>query len=50
MYAVIKETLRINHNLNIGGVAAPFANLFPEDMEKVQAVAKLIRDTEAKYL
>lgn len=50
MYAVIKETLRINHDLNIGGVAAPFANLFPEDMEKVQAVAKLIRDTEAKYL
>lgn len=50
MYAVIKETLRINHNLNIGGVASPFANLFPEDAEKVQAVAKLIRDTEAKYL
>lgn len=50
MYAVIKEVLRINHKLDIGGVKAPMANLFPEDMPRVEEVAKLIRETEAKYL
>lgn len=50
MYAVIKEVLRINHKLDIGGVKAPMANLFPEDMPRVEEVAKLIRETETKYL
>lgn len=50
MYAVIKATLKINHNIEIGGVRSPLANLVEEDMPKVEAVAKLIRDTEAKYL
>ena len=50
MYGVIKATLKINHNIEIGGVRAPLANLVEEDMPKVEAVAKLIRDTEAKYL
>lgn len=50
MYGVIKATLKINHNIEIGGVRSPLANLVPEDMEKVEACAKLIRDTEAKYL
>lgn len=45
-----KATLKINHNLEIGGVRAPLAQLVPEDMAKVEACAKLIRDTEAKYL
>jgi len=47
---VIKATLKINHNIEIGGVRSPLANLVEEDMPKVEAVAKLIRDTEAKYL
>lgn len=50
MYGVIKGTLKINHNIEIGGVRAPLAQLAPEDMPKVEACAKLIRDTEAKYL
>lgn len=50
MYGVIKDTLKINHNIEIGGVRSPLANLVEEDMPKVEAVAKLIRDTEAKYL
>lgn len=50
MYGVIKATLKINHNIEIGGVRSPLANLVEEDMSKVEAVAKLIRDTEAKYL
>lgn len=41
---------KINHNIEIGGVRSPLANLVEEDMPKVEAVAKLIRDTEAKYL
>ena len=50
MYGVIKATLKINHNIEIGGVRSPLANLVEEGMPKVEAVAKLIRDTEAKYL
>lgn len=50
MYGVIKATLKINHNIEIGGVRSPLANLVEEDMPKVEVVAKLIRDTEAKYL
>ena len=49
MYGVIKATLKINHNIEIGGVRSPLANLVEEDMPKVEAVAKLIRDTEAKF-
>lgn len=50
MYGVIKETLRINHKFDIGGVRAPLAQITEEDMPKIEAVAKLIRDTEAKFL
>lgn len=50
MYAVIKETLRINHKLDIGGVRAPLFNICPEDKEKIENCAKLIREAEAKYL
>lgn len=50
MYAVIKGTLKINHQLDIGGVRSPLVSLVEEDISKVEAVAKLIRDTEAKYL
>ena len=42
MYGVIKATLKINHNIEIGGVRSPLANLVEEDMPKVEAVAKLI--------
>lgn len=49
MYAVIKEVLKINNGVNIGGVKAPMANLFEEDKEKVVKIAKMIKDIEKKY-
>lgn len=50
MYAVIKEILRINENLDIGTVRKPLANLIPEDEPIAEEAAKMIRDTRAKYL
>jgi len=50
MYAVIKEILRINEDLDIGDVRRPLASLIPEDMPVVQEAAKMIRDAKAKYL
>lgn len=49
MYAVIKEILRINENLNIGGVKAPLTNIVESDMPIIQEAAKMIRDSIAKY-
>ena len=49
MYAVIKEILRINENLNIGGVKAPLANIVESDMPIIQEATKMIRDSIAKY-
>lgn len=50
LYAVIKEVLRINENLDIGGVRKPLEDIIEADKEKIQKVAKLIRDTKEKYL
>lgn len=50
MYAVIKEILRINEDLDIGGVRKPLANLIPEDKPVAEEAAKMIRDARAKYL
>lgn len=50
MYAVIKEILRINEKLDIGGVRKPLTDLIPSDKEIAQEAAKMIRDTRAKYL
>lgn len=50
MYAVIKGVLRINEKLDIGSVRAPLAPLYPEDMEKVEACAEMIRNAYAKFL
>lgn len=48
MYGVIKEILRINENLDLGGVRKPLASLIPEDMPIVEEAAKMIRDARAK--
>lgn len=48
MYGVIKEILRINENLELGGVRKPLASLIPEDMPIVEEAARMIRDAKAK--
>lgn len=48
MYAVIKEILRINENLDLGDVRKPLASLIPEDMPIVEEAAKMIRDAKAR--
>lgn len=50
MYGVIKEVLKINEGLDLGGVRKPLAALIPEDMPIVEEAAKMIRDVKAKYL
>ena len=48
LYAVIKEVLRVNENLDLGGVRAPLANLFPEDMEIAREAARMIMEAKAR--
>ncbi len=48
MYSVIKEILRINEGLELGGVRKPLAALIPEDMPIVEEAAKMICDAKAK--
>ena len=48
LYAVIKEILRINENLDIGGVRKPLPELIPEDDPIVRAAAEMIREAAAK--
>lgn len=50
MYAVAKEILRLNENLNIGSVRAPLAELIPEDLPKVQACAEYIKQVTTKFI
>lgn len=50
MYAVIKEILRINENLDLGSVRAPLAELIEEDMPIVREAAAMICEARAKYL
>ena len=48
MYAVIKEILRINENLNIG-VREPLTGLIEEDIEIVKEAALMIKKAIEKY-
>lgn len=50
MYAVIKEILRINENLDLGSVRAPLVELIEEDMPIVREAAAMICEAKAKYL
>jgi len=50
MYAVIKEILRINEDLDIGSVRAPLEPLCADDMKIAQQAAKMIKDAKAKFL
>lgn len=50
LYAMIKEILRINENLDIGGVRAPLFNLTPEDLAIAKEAASLIKEARNQYL
>lgn len=50
MYGVIKAILKINENLELGGVRKPLPALFGSDMEIVQEAAGMIRAAKEKYL
>lgn len=49
MYAMIKEVLRINENLDIGGVREPLTNLVSSDFDIAQKAASMIRESVKKY-
>lgn len=48
MYAVIKEVLRINEGLDIGGVRRPLTNLTKEDMPIAEEAARMIREARSE--
>ncbi len=50
MYGVIKAILKINENLELGGVRKPLPALTEADMAIVEEAAKMIRDAKEKYL
>lgn len=50
LYAVIKASLKQTEGLELGGVRAPLANLFPEDEAVVQAVAEKITAAKRNFL
>ena len=47
LYAVMKEVLRINENVNIGGVRKPLENLTEDDLPIAQQAAARIREAIA---
>lgn len=49
MYGVIKEVLKINEGLELGGVRAPLPSLEENDMKIVKEAAHMIQDVTEKY-
>lgn len=49
MYGVIKEILRINENLDLGGVREPLPQLIESDFEIAKEAAKMVKEAVAKY-
>lgn len=49
LYAVMKEIIRRREGLELGGVRAPLANLFPQDEAVVECARKMIDDAVGKY-
>ena len=50
MYGVIKAVLKINENLELGGVRKPLAALTDDDMAIVEEAAAMIRSAKETYL
>ena len=44
LYAIMKEILRINEGLEIGGVRAPLSQVEPEDMPIIEKCSKMIKE------
>ena len=49
LYAVMKEVIKQQYGLDMGGVRAPLANLIDSDKAVVDACSKQIQDAIAKY-
>ena len=49
LYAVMKEIIKKQYGLDMGGVRAPLANLIDADMEKVEVCSEMIKAAIAKY-
>lgn len=49
LYAAIKEILRMNENLDIGGVRAPLPSLIESDYPIVEEAAKMITAAKEKF-
>ena len=50
MYAVAKEILRINENLDLGGVRLPLENLQEADKMIAKEAADMVNAVKEKYL
>lgn len=50
MYGVIKEILRMNENLDLGGVREPLPSLVEADMPIVKEAAEMVREAKNRYL
>lgn len=50
MYAIIKEVLRINEGLDIGGVRSPLSNLSEADASIAKEAAEMIKAAIEKYV
>lgn len=50
MYALIKEILKINEGLELGGVREPLPALIDSDLAIVEEAAQMIRDAKAAFL
>ncbi len=49
LYAVMKEIIKRREGLELGGVRAPLANLFPQDEAVVEAARKMIDEAVSQY-
>jgi N-acetylneuraminate lyase len=49
LYAVMKEIIKRREGLELGGVRAPLANLFPQDEAVVEAARKMIDEAVSRY-
>lgn len=49
MYGVIKEILRINENLDLGGVREPLPQLIEADLAIAKEAANMVKEAVAKY-
>lgn len=50
LYAMIKRIMFLRDGLDLGGVRAPLANLFPEDLTIAEQVAKMIDRATAAHI